>query len=152
MIFSSVQMNRYSRDMPSSSTADACDISCSPGGDLSVEVLRSQQPSRSSLERAAELFRLVGDPTRLALLRAIADAGELCVCDLAAVAGVNENAVSQALRLLRTADVVRSRREGRRVHYRLADGHVQQLIEVTLEHVEHLDHAAPRRDELTPRR
>ncbi len=86
---------------------------------------------------AAELFRLLGDPTRLAILHALLEGGELCVCDLARVAGVAENVVSQAMRLLRAADVVRTRRDGRRIHYRLADAHVRLLLDVSADHVRH---------------
>ena len=61
------------------------------------------------------------------------------MCDLAVVADVGENTVSQALRLLRTADVVRTRRDGRRIYYRLADEHVRMLVDVTLEHIGHTE-------------
>jgi len=124
---------------------DGCARSCSVSDAEGVAALRSRQPSRGSFERAAELFRLVGDPTRLALLHALADGGELCVCDLAVVADVGENAVSQALRLLRTADVVRTRRAGRRIYYRLADAHVRMLVDVTIEHVGHTAGGEPAR-------
>ena len=74
---------------------------------------------------------------RLAILHALLEAGELCVCDLARLAGVAENVVSQALRLLRAADVVRTRRDGRRIHYRLADAHVRLLLDLSADHVRH---------------
>ena len=99
--------------------------------------MRDRQPEPDAFARTAELFRLLGDPTRVALLHALADGGELCVCDLAAVVGVSENVVSQAMRLLRAADVVRTRRDGRRIHYRLADAHVRLLLDVTIDHVGH---------------
>ena len=92
---------------------------------------------REAHVEAAELFRLLGDPTRLAILHALLEAGELCVCDLARVAGVAENVVSQAMRLLRAADVVRTRRDGRRIHYRLADAHVRLLLDLSADHVRH---------------
>lgn len=85
----------------------------------------------------AELFRLLGDPTRVRILMALADAGELCVHELAARVGAGETNVSQALRLLRTAGVVRNRREGRHVHYRLDDDHVRTLLAVSREHLAH---------------
>lgn len=92
---------------------------------------------REAHVEAAELFRLLGDPTRLAILHALLEAGELCVCDMARLAGVAENVVSQALRLLRAADVVRTRRDGRRIHYRLADAHVRLLLDLSADHVRH---------------
>lgn len=87
--------------------------------------------------RITELFRLLGDPTRVRLLYALVEAGELCVCDLAAVVGVPETSVSHALRLLRTAGVVRARRGGRMVFYSLTDAHVRLLLDVSAEHLRH---------------
>ena len=55
----------------------------------------------------AEMFRLLGDPTRVRILFALLEAGELCVCDIAAVVETSETKVSQAMRLLRSAGVVR---------------------------------------------
>jgi DNA-binding transcriptional ArsR family regulator len=91
----------------------------------------------SDLVRAAGLFKLLGDPTRASLLYALLEAGELCVCDLAAATGIQETTVSQALRMLRVAGVVVGRRAGRLVYYRLADAHVRMLLDLTLEHLSH---------------
>lgn len=85
----------------------------------------------------AELFRLLGDPTRVRILYALLEAGELCVCDLAEVVGTSDTKVSQALRLLRGAGAVRNRRDGRNVYYRLDDAHVRILLDVSREHVSH---------------
>lgn len=87
----------------------------------------------------AEMFRLLGDPTRLRILYALLEAGELCVCDIASVVDTNETKVSQAMRLLRAARVVRNRREGRNIFYRLDDNHVRTLLEVCRDHLAHLD-------------
>ena len=86
----------------------------------------------------AELFRLLGDPTRVRILVALSVAGELCVCDLAAVVETSDTKVSQALRLLRGAGVVRNRRDGRNIYYRLDDDHVRTLLDVSREHRAHL--------------
>jgi DNA-binding transcriptional ArsR family regulator len=88
-------------------------------------------------ERLAALFRLLGDRSRTRILFALAEAGELCVCDLAAAVGVPEASVSQALRLLRTAGVVQARRAGRMVWYRLDDDHVRLLLDLSREHLRH---------------
>lgn len=95
-------------------------------------------------ERAAELFRLLGDPTRVRLLQTLAIADEMCVHELARAVGAGETKVSQALRLLRTAGVVRNRRDGRHIYYRLDDDHVRTLLDVTASHLAHqhpTDHA-----------
>ena len=83
------------------------------------------------------MFKLLGDPTRTRFLHALLGAGELCVCDLAAVVEVPETTASQALRLLRTAGVVAYRRSGRMVFYRLADAHVRMLLDLSREHARH---------------
>lgn len=90
-----------------------------------------------ALEQVTRIFKLLGDPTRARLLYALLESGELCVCDLAAATDVAEATVSQALRLLRATGVVAGRREGRLVHYRLADAHVRLLLDLTREHVQH---------------
>ena len=86
---------------------------------------------------AADLFRLLGDPTRVRLLYALLEAGELCVTDLATAVDLPENTVSQALRLLRTAGAVRSRRAGRRIFYAVHDEHVRTVLDLAREHAAH---------------
>lgn len=94
-------------------------------------------PSADEAGDLAALFRLLGDPQRVRLLYALLEAGELCVCDLAACLGLPDSNVSHSLRLLRTAGVVRSRRAGRMVHYSLDDAHVRLLLDLSREHVGH---------------
>jgi DNA-binding transcriptional ArsR family regulator len=102
-----------------------------------VEATRAKVLARPDVEPAAELFRLLGDPGRLQMLCALLEAGELCVCDLAAVVAMTESSVSHSLRLLRTAGIVRQRRSGRQVFYSLDDAHVRLLLDVSIEHVGH---------------
>jgi ArsR family transcriptional regulator, lead/cadmium/zinc/bismuth-responsive transcriptional repressor len=85
----------------------------------------------------ADLFRLLGDPGRVRILFALLAAGELRVSDLAARVGMAETSVSHALRLLRTAGIVRNRRAGRNVHYALDDDHVRLLLSLSREHLRH---------------
>jgi DNA-binding transcriptional ArsR family regulator len=93
----------------------------------------------SPLRELAEIFALLGDPSRLRLLTALLEADELCVGDLAAVAAMNESAVSHALRLLRAHRVVSVRRAGRMAYYSLCDSHVRALLTAALEHLSHDD-------------
>jgi len=90
-------------------------------------------------ELAGGVFSVLADPNRLRLLVALLEGGELCVCDLAAAAGMGESAASHALRLLRAHRVVKVRRAGRMAFYSLCDGHVRLLLDVALEHVRHGD-------------
>ncbi len=84
---------------------------------------------------AAATFSAMGDPSRATMLVHLSH-GERCVSDLAAQLGISESAVSQHLRLLRTLRLVRPRREGRHVYYSLDDHHVQQLLDICLEHAQ----------------
>ena len=74
-----------------------------------------------ALEAAALRARGLADPTRLSLAAALADAEELCVCDLAWIAGRSQNLVSHHLRSLRAQDLVEARRDGKLVLYSLTD-------------------------------
>lgn len=109
-----------------------------------VRAVRDRAPGAAEVSGLADLFRLLGDGTRVNLLYALAEGGELCVCDLAEAVGKPESNVSHALRLLRMAGVVRTRRDGRRVYYALDDVHVRLLLDVSREHLRHLDAPAQR--------
>jgi ArsR family transcriptional regulator len=87
------------------------------------------------VQALADTFRVLGDPTRLRILDALA-IGELCVCDIASLAGISESAVSHQLRLLRGMRLVRPRRAGRLVYYSLDDHHIIELLKQGLTHVE----------------
>lgn len=99
--------------------------------------LAGSLPSAEEVEQLAEVFRLLGDRGRVALLVTLLEGGEVCVHDLAAVTGQSESGVSHALRLLRAHRVVAVRRAGRQAFYRLADGHVRMLLDVALTHLGH---------------
>jgi DNA-binding transcriptional ArsR family regulator len=88
-----------------------------------------------TVEGLTDIFRVLGDPTRVRILDALSR-GELCVGDLAAQLGVTESAVSHQLRLLRNTRIVRARREGRMIFYALDDQHVLDLFRQGLRHVQ----------------
>jgi ArsR family transcriptional regulator, lead/cadmium/zinc/bismuth-responsive transcriptional repressor len=91
--------------------------------------------SPETVEALAETFRVLGDPTRVRILDALAG-GELCVCDIASLVGISESAVSHQLRLLRGMRLVRPRRAGRLVYYTVDDQHIIELLRQALTHVE----------------
>lgn len=98
---------------------DSCDLLCL---DLPVaEEIRARMPQLPGLEQAAAAAKALADPTRLSVAAALAEGGELCVCDVSWVVGQAQNLVSHHLRQLRTAGLATSRREGRLVMYGLTD-------------------------------
>lgn len=100
-----------------------------------VAELRAALIENDDVTDLAETFRALGDPTRVRMLDALSH-GELCVCDLAALVGLSESAVSHQLRLLRNLRLVRPRRDGRMVFYALDDRHIMMLFRQGLRHVQ----------------
>lgn len=88
----------------------------------------------SEIEAMGDLFFQASDPTRLAILLHL-NAGSRCVCELAAEMGLSVSAVSHQMKKLRLAGLVSRRREGRHIHYSLADHHVKKLLDLGLEHI-----------------
>lgn len=101
-----------------------------------------QQPSAAEIAAAADVLKLLADPTRLAIL-AMLDGRELPVGAIAAALERPVPAVSQHLAKLRAHDLVATRREGSSVHYRQPDAHVARLVTNALQHAEHLLHEKP---------
>lgn len=90
-----------------------------------------------SAEALAEQFKLLSDPSRLRIVDALVEAGELCVGTIAEIVGSSESATSHQLRTLRLAGFVRSRRHGREIYYSVADEHIRVLLDVAAEHCLH---------------
>jgi DNA-binding transcriptional ArsR family regulator len=102
-----------------------------------VAAVLERLPSEHVFQDLAETFRVLSDPGRVRLISALLEAGELCVCDLAAVTGLSQTACSHNLRLLRSSRLVRYRKQGRNVYYALDDAHIRLLLDVGLQHVSH---------------
>ena len=132
----------YSYDMvspnaPAKADADA-DLTCATPHEadaVALERIRSRLLGPRTVAAVSEVFKLLGDPTRVRLVDALTH-GERCVCDLATLVGMTESAVSHQLRLLRGARLVRVRRSGRLAYYSLDDHHVIGLLHDTRKHVE----------------
>ena len=90
--------------------------------------------SEDVVNTMAESFKALADPTRLRILALLFE-GERGVSDIAEHLEVSQSAVSHQLRILRTLDIVRYRKDGREVFYQLADDHVRDILTRTLEHV-----------------
>jgi DNA-binding transcriptional ArsR family regulator len=89
-----------------------------------------------SAERLAELFKALGDPTRVKLIGALLHE-ELCVHDLSMLLDMGQSAISHQLRYLRNMRMVKRRKSGKTVFYSLDDSHIEQIFTQTLQHLEH---------------
>lgn len=113
---------------------DACGSTHAPDAAALAQV-QSRLLGADTVHAVADVFKLLGDPTRVRMVDALSH-GERCVCDLATLVGLSESAVSHQLRLLRGARLVRVRRSGRQAFYSLDDHHVLGLVHDTRRHVE----------------
>jgi len=102
--------------------------------DLQTQDLSRELLSEDVISVMAESFKALADPTRLRILALLME-NERGVTDIAEHLEVSQSAVSHQLRILRTLDIVRYRKDGREVFYHLADDHVRDILARTLEHI-----------------
>jgi len=96
-----------------------------------VERVRKIMPNLSDM---VQIFKALGDETRLNIAYALTLEEEMCVCDVAAVIGSSVATASHHLRYLREHSLAKSRRKGKMIYYFLADNHVHQIIKVAYVH------------------
>ncbi len=125
----------------SPSPIDRCDITVVHPP--TVAAARAALIAHGDAQRVADVFKILGDPSRCRLVNALLAAGEICVCDQAAVLDMSESNVSHHLRILRAHGLVRPRREGKMVYYAPDDEHISLLLDLTREHVAHAEGKAP---------
>lgn len=101
-----------------------------------IAKVRSAMPQEEKLFDLAELFKVFGDTTRIKIICALLTA-EMCVCDISALLGMNQSAISHQLRILKQTRLVKFRKEGKVVYYSLDDEHVQQMFDCGLLHISH---------------
>lgn len=99
-----------------------------------VKSVRDSMPSDEALFDLAELFKIFGDSTRIKILYILFES-EMCVCDIATLVGVSQSAISHQLRLLKQANLIKPRRDGKTVFYSLADDHVRTIINNGVNHI-----------------
>jgi len=110
---------------------DLCEIQCT--NKKAVKEVKSNMLDEKVLLDVSENFKIFGDLTRLKIMQALYQR-ELCVCDLSAVLEANQSTISHQLRVLRSKNLVKFRKEGKMAHYSLADDHVVKIIEMGIEH------------------
>lgn len=99
-----------------------------------VKQVKEKMPEEEKLYDLAELFKVFGDSTRIKILWAL-DEAEMCVCDIAALLSMTQSAISHQLRVLKQANLVKNRKEGKIVYYSLDDEHVKQIFDQGLIHI-----------------
>lgn len=98
------------------------------------EVAAQGMPDEELLYDLADLFKVFGDTTRIKILYALME-GDLCVADISEIIGATQSAVSHQLRALKTARLVRFRRDGKNIIYSLSDDHVHTMLAQGMSHI-----------------
>ena len=101
---------------------------------LTNEQIKSQMPDINTLFSLAELYKVFGDTTRIRIMCALFNR-ELCVYDIAEIIDMGQSAVSHQLRILRSAHLVKVRKDGKQSYYSLDDDHVKEIFHLGLEHI-----------------
>ena len=120
--------------METNTTAELCDIHHTHPEKLKNCALHTLD-DKTSLN-LADLFKILGDKTRIKLLSLLVAEEELCVCDIAESLNMGQSAISHQLRVLRAARLVKFRKSGKEAFYSLDDDHVVKLMRQGLEHVQ----------------
>jgi DNA-binding transcriptional ArsR family regulator len=110
-----------------------------------VQEVKQYMPPHGEIFSLAETFKILGDPTRLKIVLALAK-DELCVCDLATLFELSVSAISHQLRLLRGMKLVKYRKAGKMVYYSLDDEHIEDIIRLAQTHVREI----PRNNNKSP--
>ena len=105
-----------------------------------LQKVRQDLPTDELLCDLADLFKIFGDTTRVKILYALLES-EMCVCAIADLLGMTQSAISHQLRILKDANLVGKRREGKTIYYHLSDDHVRTIVAQGFEHLieEHLE-------------
>ncbi|WP_202708522.1 ArsR/SmtB family transcription factor [Sporosalibacterium faouarense] len=101
-----------------------------------VRKVKLNMPQEERLYDLAELFKVFGDTTRIKILYALFEE-EMCVCDIAALLGMTQSAISHQLRVLKSAGLVKYRKEGKVAYYSLDDNHIENIFDQGFNHINH---------------
>lgn len=99
-----------------------------------VSKVKESLPEEETLYDLADLFKVLGDSTRIKILCVLFEA-EMCVCDIAALLGMTQSAISHQLRVLKQARLVKYKKQGKVVYYSLDDEHVKSIFDQGLIHI-----------------
>ena len=96
--------------------------------------VKSELPEDELICDLADLFKVFGDTTRMKILYSLFES-EMCVCAIAELLGMTQSAISHQLKVLKNANLVANRREGKTIYYFLADDHVRTIVAQGFEHL-----------------
>jgi len=113
---------------------DMCEQLCEHPQNICIA--KANMLAENTVLKLAELFKILGDPTRVRILHALSGQ-DMCVCDIAAALNMGQSAISHQLRILRAARLVKYRKDGKEAWYSLDDCHVVELMKQGMDHIMH---------------
>ena len=96
--------------------------------------VKADMPADEVLQDLGDLFKIFGDTTRIKIMYALHE-DEMCVCAIAELLNMTQSAISHQLKMLKAANLVASRRDGKTIYYRLSDDHVKSIIAQGYDHL-----------------
>lgn len=102
-----------------------------------VKNVKKIMPNDNTIYDLADFFKMFSDSTRMKIIYALME-NELCVCDIAAIVGTTQSAISHQLRVLKQSKLVKYKKEGKVVYYSLDDEHISEIVKKGSEHIEEL--------------
>ena len=99
-----------------------------------LEHVKTGMPNDETLQDLGDLFKVFGDTTRIKIMYALHE-DEMCVCAIAELLNMTQSAISHQLKTLKDANLVKGRRDGKTIYYRLADDHVKSIIAEGYDHI-----------------
>ena len=102
-----------------------------------VNNVKNVMPQDDLIYDLAEFYKVFADSTRMKIIYALME-NELCVCDIAAIVGTTQSAISHQLRILKQAKLVKYKKDGKAVYYSLDDEHIAEIVKKGREHIEEL--------------
>lgn len=115
---------------------------------MSEDVFDRGAAAEAYTEALTAFFKVMGDQSRVRIIYALSDQGEMCVGDLSKTVRMTQSAVSHQLRLLKLNGLVKSRKEGKNVYYALEDDHVIDILKLALTHIRHRENEKSQKAEV----
>ena len=100
-----------------------------------IQIAKLHEVDDTTSLHLAEIFKVLGDQTRIKLLSLLYSTDEMCVCDIAEALGMGQSAISHQLRILKQSRLIKFRRDGKTVFYSLDDDHIFSILAEGMEHI-----------------
>jgi ArsR family transcriptional regulator len=99
-----------------------------------VNLVQNNLHDDDFIEAISDFYKVLGEPTRIRIINSL-EISEMCVCDLAVVLNMNQSAISHQLKILKQANIVKFRKDGKCVYYSLKDDHIRLIFDQGMIHI-----------------